>query len=99
MEPDAQVFAGEGKAIAVVTQQKIVAVAQETVFGDQAEVVGQLDGNTRFQSQFKARLTVPNRYTLFGFKSVSAGGPKIIGKPYKKCFCRVIKVFITRLKL
>lgn len=48
-----------GKAIAVVAQQIIVAVAQETVFSNQAEVVGQLDGNTRFQSQFKARLIVP----------------------------------------
>lgn len=50
-----QVFAAEVEAITVTgTQHIIVAIAQESVFGNQAEVVGQLDGKTGLHTQLES---------------------------------------------
>lgn len=58
MEADRQIFTAEGESIALLPLHVVISISEKTISGYQAEVVGQLQGDTWLETQFKARFRV-----------------------------------------
>lgn len=73
VEADGQVFTAEREAVTIrAAQHVVIPISEETIFGDEAEVLVQLDGYTRLEAQFESGSSISSVLDFVSGNSDSA---------------------------